>query len=371
MRKWIAVYLLLLGTLGASVGQIMLEDSTAEAVPEKVPQLTLRGHYGTLFAHSQDVQNTAGARPVGLHAELGQQWYGAETWRRFGCFPRTGLALAYYHYDNRILGQGLTAAYYLEPTFPISRRLVLGARGAAGVSWLSNPYHPERNPANMSYSTALSAYLALGLSTYYRFQEQWAVTLMVDYQHVSNGGFKQPNKGINWPTIGLGLDYTLEPLRLVRPPRGQRAQEWREAPPRRDVYLFGGVRNVASGETRRYVLGGGGVTYSRQVSNINSLTAGVEAYGDWALREQLVRDSLTDRSHVRVGAMVGHEFLLGKIIFSQQLGVYVFKQVPYYSRLYHRWGLLYRINRSLSAGVNLKAHSHVANFWDLRLVTHW
>ncbi len=27
------------------------------------------------------------------------------------------------------------------------------------------------------------------------------------YQHISNGGWKEPNKGINWPTASVGFTY--------------------------------------------------------------------------------------------------------------------------------------------------------------------
>ncbi|GAB3174332.1 acyloxyacyl hydrolase [Telluribacter humicola] len=370
MKKWLLFSLFLIGTLGPSVGQDEA-DTTSIAPVENISTLTLWGHYGSIFAHSVEVHNTAGSHPAGVHLDWGKQWYGAGSWMRYGCLPRTGVTLAYYDYDNAVLGRSLTAAYYLEPTFPLSSRVLLGVRGAAGLSWLSNPYHPERNPTNMSYSTALSAYLSLGVSTYYRINQQWALALTGDYQHVSNGGFRQPNKGINWPTVGLGVDYAIRPVVLKRPANLNRQQNWRASESLNDLYVFGGVQNVAAGESQQYPLIGGGITIRKQIGRTNTITAGVEAYKDYALKEKLARDTLTHLSSLRAGGLLGHEFLLGKVTFSQQLGIYLFRQAPYYPLLYHRWGLLYQLNRSYSAGVNLKVHGHVANFWDLRLVRHW
>mgnify|MGYP000459864289 CR=1 FL=1 len=347
-------------------------DSTASSEPiPKTTTVSLLGHYGSIFAHSADVLNTAGARPVGLHLDIGRQRYGEEAWMKYGCYPRSGITLAYYDFDKEVLGRSLTAAYYFEPTFPLSQRLTLALRGTLGLSWLSNPYHPERNPTNLSYSTPLSAYLALGVSTYFRFNPQWALVLTGDYQHISNGGFRQPNKGINWPTAGLGLDYTLSPVPMGRPGRRVRSQDWRNNRPRKDLYVFGGLQNVDAGESAQFPIIGAGVTYSRQIARINSLTAGAEAHMDYALREKLTRDSLAHLSAMRAGVLVGHEFLLGKVVFSQQLGLYAFQKTPYFPRFYQRWGLLYRFGRSFSAGLNLKAHSQIANFWDVRLVKHW
>ena len=370
MKKWILLSLFLL--IHSNALLLAQADSVFFNEPsQKATTISLQGHYGSIFAHSVDVLNTAGARPAGLHLEMGTQHYGEKAWMKHGCYPRTGLTLAYYDFDNEALGRSLTAAYYLEPTFPLSQRLTLAVRGSLGLSVLSSPYHPERNPTNLSYSTPLSAYLALGLSTYLRLNPQWALVFTGDYQHISNGGFRQPNKGINWPTAGLGLDYSFRPVPMGRPSKRARAQDWRNSSPRKDLYLFGGLQNVAAGESTQFPIIGAGVTYSRQIARISSLTAGAEGHMDYALRERLARDSLAYLSAVRAGMLLGHEFLLGRVMFSQQLGLYALQQTPYYPRLYQRWGLLYRFGHSLSAGVNLKAHGHIANFWDIRLVKHW
>ncbi len=331
---------------------------------------SLWGQGGWVYAHTTDVRNTAGARPWGVHLEVGRQRTDFDAWQRFGCLPRTGLSLSYYDFGNAVLGRGGTAAYYVEPHFPLGARWSAAVRGSAGLSLLSNPYHPVRNPDNLSYSTTLNAYISLGFSARWHVAPRWWVGLAGSFQHVSNGGFRRPNKGINWPTLGLGLDYTLTPWRLVRPATTERHDDWRRSPPRFDAQVFGGLRNTAAGETRQYAVMGAGGTYSRRVSRLSGLTAGVEAIFDNALRAQLQRDTLA-HSSLRVGLLVGHEFLLGKVIFSQQLGAYAFSPSPYFPRLYQRWGLLYRTGKRYSAGVSLLAHGQVANFWDIRLVRHW
>ncbi|MFV8838580.1 hypothetical protein [Salinimicrobium soli] len=99
---------------------------------------------------------------------------------------------------------------------------------------------------------------------------------------------------------------------------------------------------------------------------LSVLTLGAEAYHDGELQEKLRRQDI-DASPVKVGLLVGHEFLLGHFQFSQRLGVYVFDDTPYYDRIFHRWGLQYRINRHFSAGFHLLAHRHIAEFVDFRV----
>ena len=135
-----------------------------------------------------------------------------------------------------------------------------------------------------------------------------------------------------------------------------------------DLALFGSPKRDLdeNGESRRLMLAGLSLQVARQVGRINNLTLGAEVYRDEELRMELKKDSIK-ASPVKAGIMVGHEFILGKFLFSQQIGLYVFDKTPYYDQLFHRWGLQYRISNQFAVGFNLKAHRHEADFADLRL----
>jgi hypothetical protein len=112
---------------------------------------------------------------------------------------------------------------------------------------------------------------------------------------------------------------------------------------------------------------GAGFLRSWQTANTHAFTVGAEWYHDGSVASQLKLDSLPAKSAWRGSMQLGHEFLWGKVIFRQQLGVYVFDQTPYYPWWYHRWSLLYRLNNKWMFGASLKAHLQVANFTDLRV----
>jgi hypothetical protein len=109
------------------------------------------------------------------------------------------------------------------------------------------------------------------------------------------------------------------------------------------------------------------VQAEKQVAAINAINTGLEIYYDNALAQQLKKDSISG-SGTRIGLMAGHDFLLGKFFFSQQLGVYLLNKSPYYKRLYHRWALRYKLNGGWLVGLGLNAHVQVADFFDLRLL---
>ncbi len=342
-------------------------DSSGTKIKEEVFSIGLGVQHGFIFAHSEAVQNTKGARPTGVEAILSWQRTDSAIWNLCNCYPRKGLLLSYYDYDTKILGKSITAAYFLEPTYKINNRTFFSFRGAGGISYLTNPFDSIKNPANQSYSTTMSVYLLVGVGVWYKLNESWWLNSSANYQHESNGGMKEPNKGINWPTAGIAISYQPKAVNYFT---GIRSSEkfWKNNKIRWDAALFGVARRTQteSGSSRKALVGFSAIA-SKQVGRINAITAGTEIYRDAKLSYRLKSDSI-DASSIKAGLLAGHEFLLGKFIFSQQLGVYVFDQTPYYDRLYHRWGLIYNISYKIGAGINLKVHKQVAEFADLRFI---
>ncbi len=322
--------------------------------------------HGFIFAHSQAVQNTKGSRPTGIEIIFSWQRNDASVWALCNCYPRKGVLLTYYDYNNSILGKSITAAYFLEPVYKLNKRFFFSFRGSAGLSYLTNPFDSLRNPTNLSYSTTICPYLLLGLGFWVRLNDQWWLNTSANYQHQSNGGFKEPNKGINWPTAGLAISYQPKARQYYS---GIITKEkfWINYSIRWDMGLFGLAKRTLdeNGNSSRLPLIGLFFQGSKQVGRLSNLTAGTEIYRDAALRNKLKLDSIK-ASPVKAGIILGHEFILGKFLFSQRLGLCIFDQTPYYEQLYHRWGIHYRINRFFGTGFNLQAHRHVADFIDLR-----
>lgn len=351
-----------------------ISDTSMAAQGPKV-QATIweaAAHYGTIFAHSEAVQNTAGAHPRGIAL--------AYTWQRrdkgavdlCNCYPRQGVVLSLFNFDNQVLGRGAMAGWMLEPTYRLGSRLHMHVRGVAGAAWLSNPFDSLRNPTNQSYSTGLSAWLAVGLGFSYPVSPKFRIKAMAHFQHTSNGGMRQPNKGVNMPTLSLGALYEPNPMAFYK---GARSKEkyWRQQPWQKDIALLATAKRSvnANGSSTRRPIVGLQAQAAKQVGHINALLVGAELYHDGFTRTRLDADGLDGTSALRAGIMGGHRFLLGRIGFSQQVGIYVYNPSPYDGVWFHRWGLDYRLTQKVYAGVNLKAHRHVADFFDFRVGFRW
>lgn len=350
------------------------EDSLVVPISKKAANIFSIGfgiQHGFIFAHSRAVQNTKGANPTGIEFIFGWQTNDTEAWNLCNCFPKKGLLLFYYDYDVKILGSSVGAAYFLEPVYKLGTKTFFSFRGVAGLAYLTSPFDSIHNPTNQSYSSAIGGYLLVGIGLSYLINKEWWLNTTINYQHISNGGLRQPNKGINWPTAGISVIYQKNPRPYYKAPRSKE-KFWKDHALRWDIGVFGIAKRGTdeNGNSHRMPLVGGTIQAGKQVGRINMLTLGAEMYGDRSLSMQLKRDSI-DASALRAGLLIGHEFLLGKFVFSQRLGIYIFNQTPYYDLIYHRWGIHYFMNKHLGVGMQLKAHRHVADFVDLRITYSW
>lgn len=321
-------------------------------------------HYGSIFAHSPEVENTKGARPFGI--EMGMEWrsYSPKMYQQFRQYPAYGLALSYYDFDFGGLGRSLISYGYFCPMLSAHRRLEIRPKFGMGLAILSNPYHPTRNPSNASYSLPVSVYLQLGLEMYTYLSSKIAIGAGIHYQHVSNGGLKLPNKGINWPTFSMGIK--LRP-RCIQPPKvPDRASFQRVGYP--IMYLLMGGRNVTSGALDwRWIYGLGG-TWEYRFAQGHSMGIGVEVFEDRTLRHALDIAGRTSSGSLRTGVLIMHEFILGKLCFGQYLGWYPYRHQDLYPAWYQRYVLSYALTTHLRIGASLLAHLNVANYPDIRLI---
>lgn len=329
------------------------------------------GQYGSIFAHSEAVQNTAGSHPRGVELQWMKQQVGSKAYNLCRCYPKQSFLAAYYNLDNKVLGWSAIAAYLLEPSYRISDRLFFSMRGSFGLGYGSRKFDANTNPTNQSYSTSVNTYLLYGLGLQWQLSPQMALQVTGNFQHISNGGLKEPNKGVNWPTAGLHVIRYSKPLNIYRGGR-QRDNSWRTLGWRKDVAVFGiGKRWVGTnGQGKRLPVAGAIAQIGKQVGIINHVHAGAEWSYDGVIKRRIKEDSIAATPR-KIAVMAGHEFLLARFTFSQQLGIYILKNEPYTDDWFHRWGVQYRATKNCWVGLNLKAHRHVADYIDLRVIFSW
>lgn len=365
MSRQLTVYVIL---VFFAIPVFAQQSNTADSLrgKSKIFSLGLRGQYSYLWLHSQDIAPIGQAYPWGLQAEFNWHLVGEKAWQQCNCYPRTGLIISWFNFDNpKVLGHGFSGVYYIEPYFTYDRKVNFSLRGAAGFSYLTRPYDSLTNPLNYSYSMPLGGFLMLHLAMNYRLNKRTNLSLSANINHISNGGIREPNKGINFPSASIGIDYSLQDALFIK-------RERRSFVPkagkkyRKDFFVFASSKVIMHGEKKRHLIYGMGFSISREIGRLNALNAGAEWKQDFALKEKLYREGITHISNHRMGILLGHEFLMGRFSLSQQLGIYIYDPSHYNDAVYQRYGLQYRLGKLFLIGINVKAHRQVADFLDFR-----
>lgn len=324
----------------------------------------LHNHYGFIISHSSKIRQVANSNPWGVELDVSFHFTNRKAWEYLQGYPRLGASLTYFNFNNpEVLGNGYSLLVFSEPFLSAHKKFSLSFRLGLGLTYLDTPYHPETNPENLFYSTSISFPLVANLMANYRIHERFLLRAGGTYNHISNGGMQQPNKGINYPTFTAGINYTLRPSAFPeREPSERRAVE------KKRHYLFalmGGAKDRWQSDNRKLPVLGLAAYASQRVGNINGLVAGFEWVADFTIREEL-RDKGIHKDFLRGAILAGHEFLIGRFRFSQVFGLYLYAPHKARDRVYQRYGLEYQTGKRLFFGVNLKAHRHVADFFDIR-----
>lgn len=328
-------------------------------------RLGLNLYAGNIIAHAADIENTADAVPTGVEIAFSRVLTDSNTRKICDCAPTLGFRLGYTDYNNIVLGRGGHIAFFLHYNFLPGRRFNPYLGGTAGFGFLNNPYDEISNPENQSYSLPVNAYLRAALGVEVRISKRSAVKTEIGFHHISNGGLAQPNRGINQPALGLGYIFTPRPKAMNINKVKKSQVKGRKSETSLRIFLGGSGNAVDYGEKRRFAVVAGGLIGGLMLNNVNRLTLGTEWHYDGAHQHRIEALNLRGNAH-RASLLAGHEFVLGKFIFSQQGGLYLYDKARYHDLFYHRWGLSYRHKSGVYAEVNLKAHWHVAEFTEVR-----
>ncbi|GAB4396128.1 MAG: hypothetical protein OHK0053_09350 [Microscillaceae bacterium] len=330
----------------------------------------MRGHYGFIIPHSDAIRDVSFSHPRGLELEAAWHLIGEKSWKNFATYPRVGALVGWVDFDNReVLGQAFYLSAFFEPFVAVRQRFNFSFRMGAGLTYLNQVYDAETNPRNQFYSTPLSFILTANLMLNYRLSPALGLRLGGFYNHISNGGIQQPNKGINFPTLSLGLEYVWHPYDFSQKPK----VDWRSLFPDRlrfKTAFFGTAKTLDENSPKRYAIVGLTGYASYVVGRLSALTGGAEWVSDFTLRERLRQAQDPAHPH-RASLLLGHELLLGRFAFTQQWGMYVFRAHFGNPLFYQRYGLEFSPHRRFFVGVNLKAHADVAEFLDFRIGMIW
>jgi hypothetical protein len=331
----------------------------------------IRGHYGFIIPHSRTIAEISNSNPWGIEADLAWHLIRERIWKYCYCYPRTGISLNYFNFAfPEVLGHSVAPYPYIEPYIRPQKKISISIRFGMGPAWVTRIYDAETNPDNFFFSNHLSFIVVVNAAANYRLSNRISARAAFNYNHISNGGLKQPNLGMNFPALNAGFDYSFteinfpcrakDTMRVLYPDKSW----W-------NLYILGTRKNVDNGEEKHYPVIGAGIYCNYLILRILAFNAGTEWISDFSVKEKIRREYINDPGsapdHNRVAILVGFDLLFGRFSFVHQWGIYCYAPCPARHRVYQRYGLDLRFTDRLYMGINIKSHGHVADLMDARL----
>ena len=341
---------------------------------DPIRSLGLRYHRAFIIQHSKKLQDEfTQSNPQSIDLEYSWHLRKKAVWDYCTCYPRTGFALTCIDFDlGDTLGRSLAAYTFIEPYIKPGRRLNFAFRFGMGPAYMSSIYDENFNPDNLFFSTRISFILLFNLSLNYRLTDQWMLRVGANFNHISNGGVKEPNLGMNFPSLNLGTEYSFH--KPLFPDQQKSTSLFGEDQKNRYDLLLSAALKAPEWtiENKQYLVTSAGLNYSRLLGRVFAVSFGGEWVSDRTIKSLIDEQELRDSSgelldYNRLGMLAGVEWLFGRFIFTQQMGFYLYSPIEAKHPVYQRYGLSLRISEHIYSGINIKAHAQDADFMELRI----
>ncbi|WP_176955953.1 acyloxyacyl hydrolase [Catalinimonas alkaloidigena] len=319
-----------------------------------------QAYYGAIFRYQRHTQQVLFTHPYSLEVTVNRLPTGRHDWERMYGGPTVGVTLSYTHFGTaHELGRAVGATTQFRVPLRRFRHGWLEADPGLGVVYGNRPYDRETNPYQKAYSTHFSVLLRGNLNYYHTLADRWALVASLAFRHFSNGAMRNPNNGMNYPLVGVGVRYqphgALVPIR-PEPPTTPVEKTWH-------LHLAGAIawKQVTFGTPRKAVYQGN-LMLMHRLGRYASLTLGTDLIHDptfdrdYAARLQEIKNT----DPWKAGVTVGGEMHIGTLGVLAQMGLMAYDPHLFNGRLYQRFGLRYQLTRRWFVQTTVRAYSRKA-----------
>lgn len=326
---------------------------------------------GKVIKHSQKFHLPVPDLSTGVDINFNYQTYGRKAWEQRRGYPLVGVGITYTNYGiDSVYGRCI--ALYPNITLPIIRtkKLEWTVRIGNGIAYVTKKYGrvPITDTLNNAIGSHINDFASFNTDIRYRINEHWDVQAGMNFTHISDASYHQPNLGINLYGYHAGVRY----FPVTSKPR-QIHKKW---PPLKNRWLMQARASFAYNQIEApqgpvYPVYMGALFASKRWWSKNKMFVGVDASYHAAIyafqRNYEINEGREAYNSVKGAVFVGNEFLLGRLGIVLQVGWYVkqaeLKQDKYYQKIGGNYYILQKekgpIKELFFTGL-LKTHKSVA-----------
>ncbi len=300
---------------------------------------------GKIIRHSKKFTSPVPPISNALDVNFVWQTYGKKDWHQRRNFPVVGVGVTFTDYgNNQIYGRCVGIYPNLQIPIITGKDLEWTFRFGDGLGYVSKRYNTlnAKDPidtANSAVSTHINDFAIFMTDLRYNYNDHWQFQVGVNFTHISNADYSEPNLGINMVGGHVGVRYfptSAKPKPKVR--------DLEKLPNRwllqaRVSLSYKKARAAGNPVWPSYFVAG---FLSKRWAGKNKLFVGMDyAYhGDvYAFLKNYGVHIGHEKSHSWDGAVfIGNEFLVGRVGLVTQVGYYYRQTFLKFDDIYEKIG---------------------------------
>lgn len=176
-------------------------------------QIELRTSLSFMMCHHPEMNLFRAHFPI-FELSLQQTTFGSKTWHQLLNYPAVGVTVIYSGVGGMHEIGSIFGAYpYMSFNFLKSKRNMLNARLGVGIGYATNKWDAHDNPKNTFLGSHVNALFSINVEYSRVLSQRWHLSLYTGMTHMSNGGSRCPNNGINLWQFGFSGRYFLKQQR--------------------------------------------------------------------------------------------------------------------------------------------------------------
>lgn len=230
-----------------------------------------------------------------------------------------------------------------------------------GVGYVEKIFDANDNNQNIAIGSHINAKITFRVEKELKLSERDRINIGLGVCHFSNGAYQAPNLGLNFLMANIGYSFIKTKAPSLEKPQPAKldSKEWKYS-----AIISSGIRENVHPMREKYVI----VNLSNRINYIrnskNHFVSGVDVTYNPGIKH--TADTALVISPIQSGIFIGNEVNYGPLTFAVDMGAYIFNQ-NLRSRLYHRFGVHYKLGEKLKILFQLKSHWAVAEAFELGL----
>ena len=364
---------------------IYLKAAQNDTVKTNIIFPEFRFHYGFIIRHHNDIAHLTNSHFPAYEFNIVKQTSGNKLWQQIYAYPQIGISFLYSTLGNNpYVGNAYSLTPYIN--FPLyqTSHFRFCYRFGTGLSWLTKKFDVNTDYKNIAISSNVNASIRTDFeadwyinsskskvqSSKFNNNSNFIISTGIGLSHYSNGGFKQPNLGLNVATLSVGIAYqlTTQNSKVKSQKSKLLTSNFQHPTSCIQLIVYAGSKGIFPPESKNYAVYEIDGEYLKRISYKSEIGGGVNLVYDFSLPalQKQFGDTITQGLKVfQPGVFIAYQLDISKLKLQFNLGSYLYSAYKQNGSVFDRLILSYPLSEKMFMNLSLKSYYFKADVTEI------